>query len=400
MSESSPPPPSGEEKKAAKRSRWIVPILLFLLLLLLLVKCGFQTSNHGAEDHPSANPLDSLRVRDSLSRADSALRARLYQDSLLLDSLRHLDSLHVSDSLRTLHKRWEARRLAHLADSLSRAQLDSLRRADSLHISDSLFRLARSRTDTTPPHVFADPSAGVHPAPVEVAILSDEPGVTPLCGPDSVHLHVCRDLVRIVDRMTLWISGEDSAGNRSVPQRLDYLINPDASRCGPRRVLVVTDASTGLSTSSGDFCMDAFEYPNDPNGLPRTSVNWEEANALCAKAGKRLCTANELTQACRGPKEWSYPYGDTYIPGHCEDSEGALARGLSKPACRSWFGAFHLTGNAWEWSSTKVGTTYYAVGGTFVDGPENKCGRTTRSFFRQNRYEALGFRCCDAAPEK
>jgi formylglycine-generating enzyme required for sulfatase activity len=146
--------------------------------------------------------------------------------------------------------------------------------------------------------------------------------------------------------------------------------------------------------------MDAFEYPNEPNGLPRTSVNWEEASALCAKAGKRLCSVEELTQACRGPKDWTYPYGDTYIPGHCEDSEGALTRGMSKPACRSWFGAFHLTGNAWEWSSTKVGTTYYAVGGTFVDGPENKCGRTTRSFFRQNRYEALGFRCCDAAPEK
>jgi hypothetical protein len=240
--------------------------------------------------------------------------------------------------------------------------------------------------------MFADPAAGVHPSPVEVAVLSEEPKVTPLCGPDPTHLHVCRDLVRIVDRATLWISGEDSVGNRAVPQRLDYVIDADASRCGKLHVLVSTD--------SGEFCMDAFEYPDNPNGLPRTSVSWEEADALCAKEGKRLCTVDELTEACRGPKDWNYPYGDTYIPGHCQDSEGSLVRGMSKPACRSWFGAFHLTGNAWEWSSTPVGSTHYAVGGTYVDGPENKCGRTTRSFFSQNRYEAVGFRCCDKAPQK
>lgn len=384
--------PPGEAKERKRRwSPWIVPILLLLLLLLLLVRCGHRTGSGSSGDSGSSRE-DSLRVRDSLLREDSLLRARLHRDSLRLDSLRNLDSLRVSDSLRALHSRWESRHLARAADSLSRARRDSLRRADSLRVADSLARWFRSHSDTIPPHVFADPAAGVQPAPVEVAVLSEENGVTPLCGPDSVHLHVCRDLVRIVDRMTLWISGEDTAGNRAVPQRLDYLIDPDASRCGPRRVLVSSD--------SGDFCMDAFEYPNNPNGLPRTSVNWEEASALCAKEGKRLCSVDELTQACRGPKDWNYPYGDTYIPGHCEDSEGALARGMSKPACRSWFGAFHLTGNAWEWSSTKVGGTYYAVGGTFVDGPENKCGRTTRSFFRQNRYEALGFRCCDAAPRK
>jgi hypothetical protein len=391
VSDKAPSPAGGKDKKNRWRV-WIVPILLLILLLLLLIRCGHKDSGNGPSDDSASHRSDSLRVLDSLVRADSLLRARLHLDSLRLDSLRRLDSLHVSDSLRTLHRGWEARHLARLSDSLSRSRLDSLRRSDSLRALDSLARLARSRSDTIPPHVFADPAAGVHPSPVEVAVLSEESGVTPLCGPDSVHLHVCRDMIRIVDRMTLWISGVDTSGNRAVPQRMDYIIDPDASRCGPKRALVATD--------SVEICMDAFEYPNEPNGLPRTSVNWEEASALCAKAGKRLCSVEELTLACRGPKDWTYPYGDTYTPGHCEDSEGALARGMSKPACRSWFGAFHLTGNAWEWSSTKVGSTYYAVGGTFVDGPENKCGRTTRSFFRQNRYEALGFRCCEAAPVK
>jgi formylglycine-generating enzyme required for sulfatase activity len=150
--------------------------------------------------------------------------------------------------------------------------------------------------------------------------------------------------------------------------------------------------------ASGEtICVDAYEFPNSPSLAPRTSVNWEEATAICAKAGKRLCSLEELTTACKGEHDWTYPYGDRYIPGHCQDVEGALARGVAKPGCRSWWGAFHLVGNAWEWTSTPAGRTYYAHGGTYTGGPEDKCGRTTRSFFRQNRYDAVGFRCCEPA---
>jgi hypothetical protein len=395
--------PTDPVRTAPRERRWrksrtaAILLLLLLVLLLLLRQCGQEPSKLPAPG--AGSRADSLRLLDSLRRTDSLLHARLRADSLRLDSLRRVDSLRVSDSLsRARERRYERWRLARIADSISRARSDSLRRADSLRVLDSLASLRRVRTDTIPPHVYADPAAGIHAAPVEVAVLSEEPRVVPLCGTDSAQLHECRDLVRIVERTTLWISGIDTAGNRARPQRLEYVIDPDASRCGPRRVLVSPEPPLDGSPAAPSFCMDAFEYPNDPNGLPRTSVNWEEASALCAKSGKRLCSVQELTDACRGPKEWTYPYGDTYIPGHCQDAEGALSRGMSRPACRSWAGAFHLVGNAWEWSSTPTGSTYFAVGGTFVDGPEDRCGRTTRSFFRQNRYEAVGFRCCSEVP--
>lgn len=385
-------PPQAEKP----RRRGLVAILLLLLALLLsLWRC--DGIRRGSGQNPSTRPgadslsrldslrrADSLRVVDSLRRADSLSRA-----SWLADSLRRADSLRILDSLSRLRSDWAAWKLRRWADSLLKARRDSLRTLDSLR-EDSLARWARAHRDTLPPHAFADPSAGVHPSPVEVAVLTDEGTATPLCGPDSSHLKACPDLVRIVDRATLWIAAVDTAGNRSIPQRLDYVVDPDASRCGPRRVMVVGD--------SGSFCLDAFEYPNEPSGLPRTNVSWEEANALCARAGKRLCTDSELETACRGPKGWDYPYGDRHIPGHCQDDEGALVRGLSKPACRSWWGAFHLAGNAWEWSSTRFGSTPLATGGTFVGGPENRCGRTTRSFFAQNKYESVGFRCCSEVP--
>jgi formylglycine-generating enzyme required for sulfatase activity len=171
-----------------------------------------------------------------------------------------------------------------------------------------------------------------------------------------------------------------------------WKIDPDASRCGPRRALVPVGEGR-------DLCVDAYEYPNDPAQPPRTSVNWEDASSLCAQRGRRLCTRDELQAACQGPEEWAFPYGRTYVPGWCQVVEGKIGRGVGKPACRSWWGAYHLVGNAWEWTSTPTGTTYFTFGGTYENGPDVRCGKTSRSFFRQNRYEAVGFRCCEDLPQ-
>jgi hypothetical protein len=380
---------SSEPSRKSSRNQLFVAILILLLLALL----EFQCRRCSAPDQEPSDQIlvDSLRTADSLARLDS-LRLTRSADSLeafrqvLEDSLRRLDSLSRLDSLRKARLRRTASQF--LSDSLAKAR----HRSDSLRL-DSLSRLARSRSDTIPPHVFADPAPGVHPAPIDLAVLSEEGSATPLCGPDSTHLKECRNLVRVTDRIVLWIAAVDTAGNRAPSQRLEYVIDPNSSRCGPLRALVPSEDGSAL-------CVDAYEHPNKPSLAPRTSVNWDEANAYCTKDGKRLCSVAELTSACKGEHGWSYPYGDRYIPSHCQDVEGALARSVAKPACRSWWGAYNLVGNAWEWSSTPSGSTFLAVGGTYSGGPEDKCGRTTRSFFKQNRYEAVGFRCCEtlAAP--
>ena len=391
MTESAPSK-NADDRRRAPWKRILAALGLLLLLLLLLRQCDDLRNRFGGSDDGARTALDSLRREDSLARLDS-LRLIHVRDSLdglrraMEDSLRRLDSLARIDSLRRANRKIDTAALRRLSDSLQRARwiADSLARLDSLR-RDSLERARRALRDTIPPYIFADPAAGVHAAPVQVAVLTPEGSAVPLCGPDTTRLKECRDMIPVSDRLVLWISGRDTAGNVTRPEHLEYVIDPNSSRCGKRRALVPTD--------SGDICVDAYEFPNDPALLPRTTENWEEASALCAKEGKRLCSAQELNLACRGANEWAYPYGPRYLAGRCQDVEGSLARGVGKPGCRSWWGAFHLVGNAWEWTSTPSGSTFFASGGTYTGGPEDKCGRTTRSFFRQNRYEALGFRCC------
>lgn len=398
----SPPAPATPPSK--RRSPWkttLVVVLLLLALLALLRSCGPWSGGAGGEGgsetdstrRDSLARLDSLaHLADSLRRADSLARLAeaARHDSLLeaftgsrADSLRLLDSLRRLDSL-AAWRRAQNRRPVPRTDSgpsllpvpgrLSR--LDSLRRATG---------------DSLPPVVFADPAPGVHPAPIDVAVLVLEPGGLPLCGPHPDSLRTCRDLIRITTQRTLWIAGEDTVGNRTAPREMRWKIDPDASRCGPRRALVPREDGRTL-------CVDAYEYPNDPAHPPRTSVNWEDASSLCAQRGRRLCTRDELQAACEGPEEWAFPYGNAYVPGWCQVVEGKLGRGVGKPACRSWWGAYHLVGNAWEWTSTPAGATYFTFGGTYENGPDVRCGKTSRSFFRQNRYEAVGFRCCEDLP--
>lgn len=403
-------PPVNPPPQPSRRRSWfplLVAGLLLLLALLLLRSCNdgrWPPWGNGSGD----SNADSLARLDSLRRLDSPS---------LLDSLRRADSLSLADSLALSRRNdslFGARPLSRedslrLRDSLARADSLARRRADSLaalrarraFVADSLARLRnanaglsrldslrRATGDSVGPIVFADPAPGIHAAPVDVALIVMEPKSVPLCGARADSLKPCRDLIRVTKAARLWIAAEDSIGNRSPAREMRWEIDPDASRCGVRRALVPL-------TEGREICVDAYEYPNDPSLPPRTSVSWEEASALCAKVGRRLCAADELAAACKGPEEWSYPYGKSYAVSYCQVTENKLGRGVGKPACRSWWGAYNLVGNAWEWTSTPNGSTFLTSGGTYEGGPENRCAKTSRSFFRQNRYEAVGFRCCE-----
>ncbi|HYF50685.1 MAG TPA: formylglycine-generating enzyme family protein [Planctomycetota bacterium] len=152
------------------------------------------------------------------------------------------------------------------------------------------------------------------------------------------------------------------------------------------------------------FCIDKYEYPNEPGEAPMRSVSWIEAGKLCGDRGKRLCSEYEFEKACRGPAGTVYTYGDGYAEKVCP--KAAENYGLGQFSnCVSGFDVYDMGGGVFEWTSSSVGDNPKADlrilrGGMNEDGGEqnSKCTYRTR-FAAAQQTRDVGFRCC-AAPTK
>jgi formylglycine-generating enzyme len=112
----------------------------------------------------------------------------------------------------------------------------------------------------------------------------------------------------------------------------------------------------------------------DPE-LPVTWVDWCDALAFCAWAGKRLCGAidggtatlpsspkgvlDQWNYACaHGEERRLYPYGDEYEAGACNeptDGTWTFKRVATSPGCVGGYpGLFDMIGNAYEWPVRRV----------------------------------------------
>ncbi|MFN8420358.1 MAG: SUMF1/EgtB/PvdO family nonheme iron enzyme [Anaerolineae bacterium] len=96
-------------------------------------------------------------------------------------------------------------------------------------------------------------------------------------------------------------------------------------------------------------------YWNDPK-RPREQITWLEANAFCALRGSRLPTEAEWEYAARGPESLTYPWGNSFVADNVVYSgniEFETAEVGSKPGGVSWVGALDMSGNVWEWVSSR-----------------------------------------------
>jgi len=153
-----------------------------------------------------------------------------------------------------------------------------------------------------------------------------------------------------------------------------------------------------------EFCIDIYEYPNKKGALPLSNVGYREADALCRKMNKRLCTEDEWEKACKGPDFYKFPYGNTWDGNRCntEDSNGndrRLSAAGEWNKCISPYGVFDLSGNLREWTDTRFSASVSDIvvkGGSYTK-PDWAVRCAARYNMRpENRDPETGFRCCSS----
>ncbi|MBP5768999.1 MAG: SUMF1/EgtB/PvdO family nonheme iron enzyme [Fibrobacter sp.] len=396
------------EKKNGKRNLVILLLMLLLLICLFIVQCQLNKIKQQALEDQKLSELalrqqqilDSLRQLEQ-AKADSlkALEDARIADSLrMADSLRRADSLRIADSLANIKPAINKDSLRNFRDSIRAVRkarkdsLDSLARLDKAR-QDSLnkARLADSlrNSDKVPPSAEIAPPAGRYYDPIKLKVKCDE--------------IKCKTFVSIGDTLnpqdaskgidynktgSVFFYAEDSVGNRSAWEEAKYDMASD-NVCGKNAFPVPVGAKT--------VCVDAYEYPNQPDATPKDMVSQEEAARICSSEGKHLCTIDEWQAACRGKDGFKYSYGNSYKQSKCNTNTKAAKRSGRKTQCRSWWGMYDMNGNLWEWTSTtskQHPDKFLVAGGAWNTNNESRCSESKFSFYPQNQYPSVGFRCC------
>jgi hypothetical protein len=134
-------------------------------------------------------------------------------------------------------------------------------------------------------------------------------------------------------------------------------------------------------------CIDKYEFPNQAGSLPQVSVSFDDAEKLCEKQGKRLCTAQEWQWACSGIEGYTYSYGWTFDKLACNTNGNSIEPSGNRNHCTGKFGIFDMVGNAFEWVK---GTDNNPAA---MGGPLSKC-QTIATGGAGDAKPQTGLRCC------
>lgn len=192
-----------------------------------------------------------------------------------------------------------------------------------------------------------------------------------------------------------------------------------ATQAAPPTQPSVCSWNTSFAWESGTAkCPAGSINPASKAAYPMACIDWCDARAYCAWAGKRLCgrigggansytdhakaAASEWYSACSNKGTSLYPYGTTYSASACTSAQPRPVG--SAPACAGGFpGLLDMSGNVWEFedscsASAGSGDCCRIRGGGFgVVNPGNtlRCDDVGGlCITRSHREQTVGFRCC------
>lgn len=390
---------AGRGKKTGPRKRRL-NVMLLLLLLLIVLFIFFK--RYLIEEHDASREqyfVDSIHTGDTiaavLNDTDSVQAGIQYIDTAMTTMPESLVS--VSDTVGSAAGTGspgtlEAVDMSHVLTSAEEVAADSI---DSG--AGTASPVNPCEEDMPELWVYPDPSGGLHYREVRVRFVANRDATIHYRfeNDSAWTLYNGADVV-IGATTTLYYDAIDSCG-MTMERRSEYYevdVSHKKSPCSSDMVQV----KVGVM----NFCIDRYEWPNRIGESPQSYISKYQAEDSCYSIGKRLCTSEEWAVACSGPYTWKYPYGNSYERYGCITHDTAVAQSGSRPECRTFFGAFDMSGNLLEWTSTRAsenGSFFYVMGGFWESGPKSACGDRRYSYYPQNSHNPVGFRCCSDLPK-